>query len=275
MLKPRLIPVLLYKNGILVRSQTFSFHQSTGDPISIVGRFTSWKADELIYLDIGRKDAYDYRDTMQVVGSTSSKKNAEATVAKSFVEVIQAVATTCTIPLTVGGKIRTLEDIRMRLFSGADKVAINTRALEDPDFITAAAERFGNQCIVISVDVKHNPVSKKYEVYAKCGTEPTGRDVLAWCREAERRGAGEILLNSIERDGMGNGYDLDLLKQVAKTVKIPVIALGGVGHFKHFVEGLNEGGATAVAAANIFHFTEQSIIHAKEYMRGAGIDVRL
>lgn len=275
MLKPRLIPVLLYKNGILVRSQNFNFHQSTGDPISIVERFTSWKADELIYLDIGRENAYDYHDTMQVVGSTSSKKDSESTVAKSFVEVIEAVAKTCTIPFTVGGKIKTLEDIRMRLLSGADKVSINTKALEDPDFITAAAERFGSQCIVISVDVKQDSVSKKYEVYTKFGTKPTGRDALEWCREIERRGAGEILLNSIDRDGAGNGYDLDLLKQVVKTVKIPVIALGGVGHFKHFVEGLTEGGATAVAAANIFHFTEQSIIHAKEYMREAGVDVRL
>lgn len=275
MLKPRLIPVLLLKNGILVRSRTFDFHQSTGDPIGQVERYTAWKADELIYLDITRDGTHDYRRVMSVVGSTSSRKNIEATIVNSFTDVINCVSQKCMIPLTAGGKIRTLDDIRAYLKNGADKVSINTQAVKDPAFIELAAQKFGSQCIVVSVDVRRDPNTNNYEVYANFGKQQTGLHPIGWCREVERRGAGEILLNSIDRDGTGMGYDLELIRMVTDSVSIPVIALGGVGKFEHLVEGLKEGGADAVAAANIFHFTEHSIIHAKKYMELAGVDVRV
>lgn len=275
MLKPRLIPVLLLKNGVLVRSKSFSFHQHTGDPMGIVERFTAWKADELIYLDINRDDTHDFRDTMHVIGSTSSGRDLEATMTNSFIDIIRSVSERCMIPLTVGGKIRDLDDIRIRLKNGADKVSINTQALEEPAFIDAAAKAFGNQCIVVGVDVRFHEDNGVYEVYKGFGKTGTGLDPVAWCKEVEQRGAGEILLQSIDRDGTGKGYDLALVARIAASVSIPVIALGGVGTFDHFVEGLTKGHASAVAAANIFHFTEQSIIKAKHHMRASGIDVRL
>lgn len=274
MLKPRLIPVLLLKNGILVRSKTFSFHQHTGDPLGQVERYTAWQADELIYLDINRDDTHDYRETMSVIGTTSSQKNIPATMTNDVIALVRHVSEKCMIPLTVGGKIRTIEDIRVRLKNGADKVSINTRALEDPSFIERAAEAFGSQCIVVCVDVKKKE-DGTYEVCKRFGKEPTGLTPVEWCKEAERRGAGEILLQSIDRDGTGQGYDIPLVKQVVGAVSIPVIALGGVGTFAHLADGLTEGGASAVAAANIFHFSEQSVIKAKREMRARGIDVRL
>lgn len=275
MLKPRLIPVLLLKNGVLVRSKTFSFHQLTGDPLGQVERYTAWKADELIYLDINRDDTHDFRETMHVIGTTSSGKDMPATMTNNFIDIIKHVSQRCMIPLTVGGKIRTLEDIRIRLKSGADKVSINTKALEDPSFIEQAAKEFGNQCIVVSVDVRFDPSNGKHEVVSGFGKQPTGHDPVAWCREAEKRGAGEILLQSVDRDGTGQGYDIPLIRAVSDAVTIPVIALGGVGTFDHLVQGLTEGHASAVAAANIFHFSEQSVIKAKKHMKTAGIDVRL
>jgi len=276
MLKPRLITVLLLKDGVLVRSKTFNFHQLTGDPIGQVERFTDWKTDELIYLDINREGAtHDSRETMNVIGTTSSYKEMPATMTNNFISIIHEVSKKCMIPLTVGGKVRTLDDIRIRLANGADKVSINTQALETPSFIEEAAKAFGNQCVVVSVDAKYNPETKKHEVYKRFGKEPTTLCAVEWCKEAEKRGAGEILLQSIDRDGTGEGYDIELIQSVADSVSIPVIALGGVGTFEHFVEGLQEGRATAVAAANIFHFSEQSVIHAKKHMKSAGIDVRL
>lgn len=275
MLKPRLIPVLLLKNGILVRSRNFTFHQHTGDPVGQVERFTAWKADELIYLDINRDDTHDFRQTMHVIGTTTSKKCVEATMTNDIIAIISEVSKRCIVPLTVGGKIRTLDDIRIRLKHGADKVSINTQALEDPSFIKKASEAFGSQCIVVCVDVKKDAHTGTYEVYKHCGKEKTGLDPVEWCKEAERRGAGEILLQSIDRDGIGEGYDIDLIRRVADAVSIPVIALGGVGRFEHFVEGLKQGGASAVAAANIFFFHEQSVIKAKKHMSASGIDVRL
>lgn len=275
MLKPRLIPVLLLKNGILVRSRTFTFHQHTGDPLGQVERYTAWKADELIYLDINRDDTHDFRETMSVIGTTSSKRDIPATMTNDVVSVIRYVSEKCMIPLTVGGKIRTIEDIRVRLKNGADKVSINTQALEDPSFIERAAQAFGNQCIVVCVDVKRDPKTGACEVYKHFGREPAGMTPVVWCREVERRGAGEILLQSIDRDGMGSGYDLPLVREVAESVSIPVIALGGAGKFADFVAGLREGKASAVAAANIFHFSEHSVIKAKQEMKAAGIDVRL
>jgi cyclase len=273
MLKPRLIPVLLLKNGILVRSKTFTFHQHTGDPLGQVERYTAWKADELIYLDISRNNTHDFRQTMSVIGTTSSQKNLPATMTNDVISVIRYVSEKCMIPLTVGGKIRTIEDIRIRLANGADKVSINTQALEDPSFIDEAARAFGSQCIVVCVDVKRN-FDGNCEVYKNFSKEPTGLSPVDWCKEAERRGAGEILLQSIDRDGTGTGYDVDLISEVSHSVSIPIIALGGVGTFAHFIEGLRAG-TTAVAAANIFHFSEQSVLNAKKVMRQAGIDIRL
>lgn len=272
MLKPRLIPVLLFKNGVLVRSQHFDFFQSTGDPVGQVERFTQWKADELIYLDISRDDIYRSHGTMQNIGSTTSGKDTGAFDSRDFIDVVSAVAKKCFIPLTVGGKIRTIDDIRRRLASGADKVSINTAALEDPTFITKAAEVFGSQCIVVSIDVRKSPGG--WEVYSHFGERATGRDATQWAAEAAQRGAGELLLGSIDRDGEGSGYDISLINAVARTVRVPVIALGGVGKFEHLVEGLRTG-ASAVAAANIFHFTEQSIINAKLFLQNAGVAVRL
>jgi cyclase len=275
MLKPRLIPVLLVKNGILVKSKQFTFHQSTGDPLGQVERFTAWKADELIYLDISREGTHGHDDTMSVVGSTTSKKKILSKNATQFSDVVHEISSKCTIPLTVGGGIRTLDDISILLKSGADKVSINTKAIRDPDFVKQAAQKFGNQCIVVSVDVKKNPITGKKEVFTNFGKETTEMDPVKWCMKLEKLGAGEILLNSIDRDGAGNGYDINLIKSVTEKVSIPVIALGGVGKFEHLVDGLKKGRATAVAAANIFHFTELSIIHAKKYMKSVGIDVRL
>ena len=272
MLTPRLIPVLLFKNGVLVRSQKFHFYQSTGDPITQVERFADWRADELIYLDITQDDAYNSTETMQVIGSTTSKKGNKITSAKNFIEVVQEVSKRCFIPLTVGGKIRTLEDVRLRIKSGADKVSINTAALERPDFISEVAEKFGSQAVVVSIDFVYK--DGKREVYSHGGTKATGWELVAWAKKVQEHGAGEILLNSIDRDGAGSGYDLTSIRAVVNAVQIPVIAHGGVGEYKHFVEGL-DAGASAVAAANIFHFREQSIIEAKKYLRNSGVLVRL
>lgn len=274
MLKPRLIPVLLLKNGILVRSKTFSFHQHTGDPLGQVERYTAWKADELIYLDISREGTHDFRQSMSVIGTTSSGRDMPATMTDDPVAVIRHVSEKCMIPLTVGGHIRTIGDIRVRLQNGADKVSINTRALEDPGFITEAAKAFGSQAIVVCIDALRDATTGAYDVCSGFGKTKTGRDPVAWAKEAEERGAGEILLQPIDRDGMGQGYDKDLITAVAEAVSIPVIALGGVGTFDHFVEGL-KAGASAVAAANIFLFSEQSVIKAKKRMKEMGVDVRL
>src|SRR3989344_3514955 len=219
MLKPRLIAVLLYKNGIIVKSRSFNFHQSTGDPIGLVGRFTDWKADELVYLNINRDDVYKHKDTMSVIGSTSANTNIANFDTSDFFEVIKQVAAKCLIPLTAGGKIKSLEDISLLLKNGADKISINTIALENPSFVRKAAKKFGNQCIVVSVDVKFNATSGKKEVYKNFGKESTGLDPVKWCLKLEKLGAGEILLNSIDRDGMGEGYDLDLIKSVSEKVK--------------------------------------------------------
>lgn len=275
MLTTRLIPVLLYKNGIVVRSRTFSLHQATGDPITQVERLTAWKADELIYLDISRDEIYDLRQTMNVIGPTSSRKDLSVTMQENFIDIVSEISRKCRIPLTVGGKIRTVEDVRARLKAGADKVSINTAALDNPNFIREVAEAFGSQCVVVSIDVKFDPEKGSWEVFSTFGKKGRGLDPVSWAHEAVRCGAGEILIQSIDRDGTSKGYDLPLIRLVAEAVPVPVIALGGVGEFSHLVEGVKGGGASAVAAANIFHFTEQSVIHAKEYMKTKGINVRL
>jgi len=262
MLKNRLIPCLFLKNGHLVRSEKFTFHQLLGDPLHQVDRINSWSADELVYIDISNEDYYDLRrDDMRIKSMPTIFK------------IIEEVSKTCFVPLTVGGNIKTIDDIRQRLKLGADKIIINTIANENPNFITESAKIFGNQCIVVGIDVKINNLGK-YEVYSHHGKKVTGKDPVVWAREVETLGAGEIFLNSIDRDGTAEGYDLELIRLVTENVNIPVIACGGVGSFEDFKEGISQGRASAVAAGNIFNFTENSVIQAKKSMLAAGVNVR-
>jgi imidazoleglycerol phosphate synthase cyclase subunit len=263
MTRPRLIPVLLLKQGVIVRSQLFSVHQVIGNPMSTVERFSSWNVDELVLLDISREDVHDLRrdDIQQRYQGTSA------------LDVLREVAKVCFMPLAFGGRVRTLDDISERLAAGADKVIINTAALDDPGFVAAASRRYGAQCIVVSIDTKRLP-DGKYEVHTADGTRPTGRDPASWAHEVERLGAGEIFLNSIDRDGSGQGYDLALVHRVTEATTLPVIACGGVGAYPHFSPGISEGGASAVAAANIFHFFELSYPLAKQAAIDAGLNMR-
>jgi imidazole glycerol-phosphate synthase subunit HisF len=263
MLKTRLIPCLLLQNGLLVRSESFSIHQVIGNPVHEVARFNQWAIDEIIYLDISKDDSYDLRrDDHAVKGLTS------------LLDILAAISATCFMPLTFGGRIRTVEDMRVRFSCGADKIAINTAAVETPTLITEGSRLFGSQAMVVSMDVRRH-ADGTCEVFTRGGSRPTGLDPVTWALEAERRGAGEIFLNSIDRDGTGRGYDVALIRSVAEAVHIPVIACGGVGRYEDFVKGVLEGKASAVSAANIFHFKELSDRNAKRTMKKAGIDVRL
>ncbi|OPX92386.1 MAG: Imidazole glycerol phosphate synthase subunit HisF [Pelotomaculum sp. PtaB.Bin104] len=262
MLKKRLIPCLFLKNGFLVRSEIFKYHQLLGNSIHQVERFNAWTVDELIYIDISEEDFYDIRrDDMKI----KSESN--------ILDIVTAISKTCFMPLTFGGRIRTIEDIHDRIARGADKVTINTRAVETPDFITEGARIFGSQAIIVSIDVKQHE-NGTYEVFTNHGKKPTGMDPVQWAKDVEKLGGGEIFLNSIDRDGTAQGYDLELIRSVAETVNIPVIACGGVGRFEHFVEGITIGKADAVSAGNIFHFTEISAKQARKHLLKAGIDVR-
>jgi cyclase len=261
-LKPRLIPCLLLKNGLLVRSEEFSLHQIVGNPIQQVERFTAWAVDELIYIDITREGNYDMRrDDHKVKGHDD------------LLSTIEAISKVCFMPLTFGGGIRTIDDIRARLAHGADKVTVNTQAIDTPEFLTEASRVFGSQAVIASIDAKRHGEGE-WEVFSHWGTRPTGLAPADWAAEAERQGAGEIFLNSIDRDGMANGYDIPLIRSVVHATTIPVIACGGVGRFKHLAAGILEAGASAVSAANIFHFTEHSTIRAKKELATAGVDVR-
>ncbi len=277
MLKTRLIPVLLLKNGILVRSRSFSLHQFTGNHLYQVQRFSDWKADEIIYLDITRDNNYNLYSGKSVIGSTSSNINMKHNNQDNIIDIIKSVSKVCRVPLTIGGKIKNLKDISLRLKAGADKVAINTAALEDPLFIKKASEEFGSQCIVISIDVKKDLQKKsdKWNIYKKFGKEKVNIGLSEWIKKIQDLGAGEILIQSINRDGQGKGYDLKLLEVVSNISKIPVIALAGVGEYQDFVDGYNVNKDLALAAANIFHFTELSVLNAKKYMIKNKINTRL
>ena len=260
---PRLIPVLLLKQGVIVRSQLFKVHQVIGNPMSTVERFSSWNVDELIILDISAADFHDLRrdDIQQRYQGTSA------------LDVLCEIAKVSFMPLTFGGRVRSLGDISERLAAGADKVIINTAALDDPDFIAAASRRFGAQCIVVSIDAKrHN--DGRYEVFAADGKRPTGRDPASWACAAEDLGAGEIFLNSIDRDGSAQGYDLDLVRSVTQAVTVPVVVCGGVGRYEDFAPAIATGGASAVAAANIFHFFELSYPLSKKACLDSGLPMR-
>lgn len=260
MKKKRLIPVLLLRNGWLVQSKQFRRYQNLGNPISAVKRLSEWASDELIYLDITRDNSYDMR-----------RDDLAHPNRHSIFEIIEDVSKAAFMPITVGGGIRSLQDIEKRLALGADKVCINTRAIEESRFVEEAAREFGSQCIVASVDIKM--VDGRY-VVMKGGTQPTAYTPEGWARDLEQLGAGEIFLNSIDRDGMKCGYDLELLDSVVGTVKIPVIACGGVGEWSHFADALEKIRVDAVAAANIFHYFDQSVFLAKQFLIEKGLNVR-
>lgn len=262
MVRARLIPVLLLKHGVLVRSQGFRTHQVIGNPMSTVERLSNWNVDELILLDISAENFHDLRrdDIQQRYQGTSA------------IDVLREVAKVCFMPLAFGGRIRTLEDIEQRLAAGADKVVVNTFALEQPAFIEQASRRYGSQCIVVSIDALKN--EDGWEVLSSFGKVPTGRKPTDWARQAAQLGAGEIFLNSIDRDGAATGYDLELTRSVAAAVDIPVVTCGGVGSYADFAPGIAVGKASAVAAANFFHFFEHSYPRAKQVCIDTGIWMR-
>jgi cyclase len=253
-LAKRIIPCLDVDNGRVVKGVQFVDIRDAGDPVEIAKRYDEQGADEITFLDITASS--DERETM--------------------VHVVEQVAGQVFIPLTVGGGIRTVEDIRRLLNAGADKVAINTAAVFNPEFVKEAAERFGSQCIVVAIDAKQvtdNP--PKWEIFTHGGRKPTGIDAVEWAKRMVAYGAGEILLTSMDRDGTKNGFDLALTRAVADAVHVPVIASGGVGNLEHLAEGVIEGHAEAVLAASIFHFGEYTIEEAKRCMAEHGIEVRL
>lgn len=255
MLKARVIPCLDVKDGRVVKGVNFVDLIDAGDPVESAKAYDKAGADELCFLDITA--SHEKRDFI--------------------LDVIARTAEHCFMPLTVGGGVRNLEDIRKLLLAGADKVAINTAAVNDRDFVRQAAEKVGSQCIVIAIDAKRANApgdADKWEIFTHGGREPTGIDAVEYAREVEALGAGEILLTSMDRDGTKQGFDLALTRAISEAVNIPVIASGGVGTLDHLVEGVRDGKASAVLAASIFHFGEFSIGEAKAYMAKAGVPVR-
>ena len=252
-LAKRVIPCLDVDAGRVVKGIKFVDIKDAGDPVEVARRYDEQGADEITFLDITASS--DERETM--------------------VHVVSKVASQVFIPLTVGGGIRTLEDIRRMLNAGADKVSINTAAVLDPDFVARASEKFGSQCIVVAIDAKQIDDENSWEVFTHGGRRGTGIDAVAWAKQMAENGAGEILLTSMDRDGTRNGFDLALTRAISEAVPIPVIASGGVGSLQHLVDGILEGKADAVLAASIFHFGEHTISDAKREMAKHQIEVRL
>lgn len=255
-LAKRIIPCLDCDKGRVVKGVKFLDIRDAGDPVEIARRYSDAGADEITFLDITA--SHEGRETM--------------------VKTVEAIASQVFIPLTVGGGIRTLEDIRTMLNAGADKVSINTAAVTNPEFVRQAAEKFGSQCIVVAVDAKKVSAEGEpahWEIFTHGGRKATGLDATAWAKRMVSYGAGEILLTSMDRDGTKIGFDLALNRAISDAVDVPVIASGGVGNLQHLVDGVLQGGADAVLAASIFHFGEYSIPQAKRYMAERGITMRL
>jgi cyclase len=252
MLTKRIIPCLDVTDGRVVKGTNFIDLRDAGDPVECAVEYNNQGADELVFLDI-----------------TASSDNR-----KTMVDVVHETAERCFMPVTVGGGIRTVEDMREMLLAGADKVGVNTAAVNNPDVISEGAEAFGRQCIVVAIDAKRRASGDGWEVYTHGGRTPTGIDALEWAREVERRGAGEILLTSMDADGTKDGYDLELTAAVSGAVHIPVIASGGAGTLDHMVEVLDAGKADAVLAASIFHFGEYTVDDVKKHLADHGIPVR-
>ena len=261
MLTRRIIPCLDVKDGRVVKGVKFLNLRDAGDPVDVAEIYDREGADEITFLDI-----------------TASHENRNI-----IIDVVYRTAERVFMPLTVGGGIRTPDDIRNLLKAGADKVSVNTAAVKDPEFVKRASERFGSQCIVVAIDAKQtqipNPKSKipnkRWEVFTHGGRNPTGLDAVEWSQRMEEYGAGEILLTSMDRDGTKEGYDIELTRSISEAVGIPVIASGGAGNLQHLYEGFMEGKADAVLAASIFHYREWTIKEAKEFLRVKGVNVRL
>ena len=251
MLKARIIPCLDVKDGRVVKGVNFVDLRDAGDPVEQAKVYDKAGADELCFLDI-----------------TASHEDRDI-----IFDVVRRTAEECFMPLTVGGGVRTLEDIRKLLLAGADKVSVMTTAIHNPEFIREASQKFGSQCIVVAVDAKSTGEGT-WEVFTHGGRTPTGVDAVEHAKRMEEMGAGEILLTSMDRDGTGDGFDIELTRTISNAVRIPVIASGGVGTLDHMVEGVRDGGATAVLAASIFHFGTYSISETKEHMQAAGVAVR-
>jgi imidazole glycerol-phosphate synthase subunit HisF len=251
-LAKRIIPCLDVKDGRVVKGVRFANLRDAGDPVEAALAYDAQGADELVFLDI-----------------TASHENRAI-----MLDVVRRTAEGVYMPLTVGGGIRSIDDVRLLLRAGADKVSLNTAALERPAVIGEAAQRFGSQCIVVAVDARREAAAGRWGVYTHGGRRPAGRDALEWAREAVALGAGEILLTSMDRDGTKDGYDLELTRAVSEAVSVPVIASGGAGSLPHLYEGLADGHADAVLAASIFHFAIHTIAEAKAYLRERGVPVR-
>ncbi|BBB24716.1 imidazole glycerol phosphate synthase subunit HisF [Amphritea japonica] len=255
-LAKRIIPCLDVENGRVVKGVQFLDIRDAGDPVEVAKRYDEQGADEITFLDITA--THEGRDTM--------------------VHTVERMASQVFIPLTVGGGIRTVDDIRTMLNAGADKVSINSAAVFNPDFVREAADKFGSQCIVVAIDAKKVSAEgevDKWEIFTHGGRKPTGIDAVEWAKKMVELGAGEILLTSMDQDGVKNGYDIGVTRAISDAVNVPIIASGGVGNLDHLVEGCIEGKADAVLAASIFHFNEYSIPEAKQYMKERGIEVRL
>lgn len=255
-LAKRIIPCLDVDDGRVVKGVKFVDIRDAGDPVEVARRYNEAGADEITFLDI-----------------TASHEDRDTTL-----EMVERMASQVFIPLTVGGGVRTIQDIRNLLNAGADKVGINSAAVKNPEFVREAAERFGSQCIVVAIDAKKvsgESEANRWEIFTHGGRNPTGIDAVEWGRRMTDYGAGEILLTSMDRDGTKNGFDIALTRAISDAVPVPVIASGGVGNLQHLVDGVIQGGADAVLAASIFHFGEYSIAEAKQYMHSAGIEMRL
>ena len=259
MLAKRIIPCLDVDRGRVVKGTKFLNLRDAGDPVECAKEYDEQGADELVFLDI-----------------TASAENRA-----TMIDVVERTASECFMPLTVGGGIRTVDDIRAMLKAGADKTSLNTAAVQNPDVVRAGAERFGSQCIVVAIDAKRTvergarSVADKWEVYTHGGRKPTGLDAVDWARRIEALGAGEILLTSMDADGTKAGYDVPLTRAISESVHIPVIASGGAGSLEHMAEVLIDGKADAVLAASLFHFGECTVAEVKEFLKEKGISVRL
>lgn len=253
MLTKRIIPCLDVTGGRVVKGIQFIDLIDAGDPVEIAEAYEHQGADELTFLDITASS--DGRDTM--------------------VDLVRRTAERVFMPLTVGGGIRVIDDIRRMLNAGADKVSINTAAVQRPELVREAAERFGSQCTVVAIDARQIPEKNRWEVYTHGGRKPTGIDAVEWAARMKEYGAGEILLTSMDRDGTKDGYDIMLTRAVVDAVSIPVIASGGVGTLEHLYDGFTQGGASACLAASIFHFRQHTIGEAKQYLKGRGVPVRM